>query len=209
VTANLSSKAVSAQYNWTPEEEVLRNKLLNDADFWQMLKEYRAFAHQKITRMSKMSKSEIAQIALDYQKDKRGYLAKRHSLRLKYFTQEEILDYETKSNLARIKWLKKLTKGDKKVLLQGLLSNVTFYALTMLNAPNNMRVEDYCYTTEEICDCLSSCEDNQYVCEAPFDAGYQACIEIDHETTDFCDDYFNDDYAGCMETGATCATDCL
>ncbi|MCU0450865.1 MAG: hypothetical protein MUC97_13660 [Bernardetiaceae bacterium] len=174
------SQTALAEFAWTPEQADLRDKLLNDMDFLRMLSLGRAFMRKQVAWVSRLSKDQINKIEFDYQRDTRPFVDKRYKLRLSFASQEEILEYEAQSTLARIQWLKRLSRAEKKSLMEGgMLKVITLFALINQPEQSFARLEqdstEYpvgptCYTTPEICDCLDWCTAEIYSCETIFDA---------------------------------------
>ncbi len=216
------NRATPGQYPWTPAQAAIRAKLLADPDFMQTMVEHRKLAKVKIERMSKLSKAELRAVYEAFKNDKRPTLARYNARRLRFNTAEEITAYEVSARALMVKWKKRLSKEERKVLMDlrtGFFKALVYEAASKQTVLSNARTEEdcppaccqteaCCYTTPEICDCLGWCENDQYSCEFPYETAYEDCRRSG-ENEDICRSYTDPFMAQCLEEGTNCATNCL
>jgi hypothetical protein len=72
--------------NLSPAGKTLSERLLVDPDFMQMVQLLTAHRNQRFSKMSKMDKSTIGKIIVDFQNDKRKKHLKFRDLQLVFYT---------------------------------------------------------------------------------------------------------------------------
>ncbi len=209
--------------NLTPAQVAVGEKMLSDPDLLEQVQLSKAHRNKRFARMATMDKATLQKIITNTKNDNRKPIKRLHDLQLVFYTKEEIIQYKTIRSALFAKWMSRLTKSEKTVLLASrgkLYAAVAKRARVLLAAMPNARVEcsdpiTCCFTTPAICACLDICNATAEACSDEGEQLESQCMEGHDQVPPgenpetFCSSFYAVWQEQCISADMACATSCV